>query len=249
MVNCSCCGKSATSGKIIDCCTCKNKYNIDCVSVSSAAMRHIKPDVGITWTCPSCKNETFDINTLRSALHSLQLEIVELKKSINSFTPPASSPINMEKIVQEVADRIDRKNNVIIYKVAELPDGNKQQQTEHDNEIIKDVFSFIGVSNLDVSSVTRLGRYDPTRKNPSRPIKVKLSSESAVSTIIRNCNKLKGSRLSNLSISVDRTPMQNELYRGVKSELQQRIDQGETGLLIKYKAGIPTIVNITPSEN
>lgn len=248
MVNCSCCGKNDEPHRMIKCCVCGNAYLIDCVSVSSAAARHINSDPSVSWTCPSCKNIGSDMNGLKSVILQLQQEISDLKKSIKASAAPMLTLMDTEKIVQEVANRERRKCNIILYRVPEMRNVDKKQQTDHDGNLAKAVSSFLGVSETGEFHTSRLGRYDPSRQNPARPIKVRLSSESAVIAVLRNCHRLKESEWSHISVSRDQTPMQSELYKQIRVELRRRIEDGETNLRIKYKNGIPAIIS-SPSEN
>lgn len=113
-----------------------------------------------------------------------------------------------------------------------------------DKEAVTKILKYLQ-PNADFNSVTpfRLGKYDPSRPKP-RPIKVKLSSEELLYSCLKNGKKLKShTDFSQIIISNDRTPLQQEEYRSRRAELQQRINNGETDIKIKYIKGIPKIVS------
>lgn len=93
----------------------------------------------------------------------------------------------------------------------------------------------------------RLGKFDSSRTDHRRPVRVTLQSDGLVAGILKKGHLLKGSAtFSKIFISQDRTPMQLELYRNARAELGRRRANGETGIRIKYVKGIPEIVQ---SEN
>lgn len=245
---CACCDKSVESHRTICCCVCKKKYFIDCVSVTATIARQINQNSSFTWTCEKCKCLGSDINELKSCIINLQLEISALKESINSPSSPSrlTSLTDVEKIVREVAEREKRKHNIIVYGSPELA-STRDEQKVLDTTLVQDILTFLPVA-CNIVSTTRLGKFDPTAKHRRRPIKIQLPSEGDVLSVVRNSNKLKKSGFSNISVSRDSTPMQRELYLSVKSEMQQRIENGERNLRIKYKSGIPTIVQLNPEN-
>lgn len=111
---------------------------------------------------------------------------------------------------------------------------------------MKEILKAADLNETDIH-VQRLGRFDSSTTNRCRPIKVKLSCESAVSSFLKLTNRIKTSgKWKTLSFSRDRTLMQREIYKSAKAELAGRLSKGEQNLRIKYKNGIPTIVT---SEN
>lgn len=250
MITCTCCGKPDEPHRIISCCVCERNYKLDCVSVTAAVARQIRSDTSITWTCTQCKSVGEDLKSLKALILGLQREIATLKETFKSSSPSTSPTLfDVEKVVQEVSEREKRKKCVIFYGVPESQElRSRAEQSANDSSLITEVLHHLSV-DVNTASPIRLGKYDPSRANSARPIKVELSAESAVFTILRNARKLKSSNWPNISISADRTPMQRDLYRQVKSELQRRTDGGEANLRIRYKNGVPTITKSNPQEN
>ena len=89
----------------------------------------------------------------------------------------------------------------------------------------------------------RLGKRDPSKMENCRPVKVQLSSESDVISVMKVSRRLREMvDWSGVSCYRDRTIMQRDIYRQVKGELQERLDRGEAGIRLRYRNGVPSIV-------
>ncbi|KAG5875585.1 hypothetical protein JTB14_027209 [Gonioctena quinquepunctata] len=97
--------------------------------------------------------------------------------------------------------------------------------------------------NTDVIRPMRLGKYDANRTIP-RPIKVTLENEATVLACTRNTKNLKNDNFKNVFISFDKTPRQMQYYRDLRQELDEKKNNGENNLTIKYSNGDPKIVNL-----
>lgn len=239
-VKCNCCGKSEQPHRIVTCNTCKKSYIIDCVDISSAEVRKIhSKSSGLSWSCTNCAQLGNDLNSLKAAIIALQHDIKILKESAQPATS-TFSPLDFEKVVQEVADRERRKINLIIYGCREANFKNSKDQVNADVTMFQDLARDAG---LDAEyKLSRLGKISPSNSNSCRPIKVTFSTENAVLAMLRSTRELKkNERWSGLSFSRDRTVVQRELYKSVRKELDERISKGESNIRIKYKDGIPTI--------
>ncbi|KAJ3658926.1 hypothetical protein Zmor_010640 [Zophobas morio] len=172
-----------------------------------------------------------DINGLKAAIVALQDEIKILKTQVS--TPVQSttfSLIETEKIVNEVSERERRKNNA--------------EQLNVDTVFVKDMLSSLGINDTDNLKISRLGKFDATKDDRRRPIRVTLHSENSVTLVLRASKQLKTSNnWKNIYLSKDRTPMQLEIHRNIRNELHQRLANGESNLRINYKNGIPNIVS------
>jgi len=79
-----------------------------------------------------------------------------------------------------------------------------------------------------------------------RPVKILLSSQSDVFNILRTQKNLKTTaNWSNVRFSSNRITKQREEMGILRKTLQQRRDNGEQNIIIKYIKGIPKIVNTT----
>ncbi|KAK9670996.1 hypothetical protein QE152_g41047, partial [Popillia japonica] len=91
---------------------------------------------------------------------TLQNELRELKEEckVNDFSnvdKDTPDVFMMEKIVQEVAEREKRRNNLIIFNVPELEGGSKTDQVAADTASVADILKIVDIS-LERVSPTRL---------------------------------------------------------------------------------------------
>lgn len=244
MPACFCCRSVIDTHKAVDCCVCSKTFNIDCVKITSAEARRIHLKTGITWTCKNCLQLGDDLNSLKSVIVSLQEEIKVLKETVLTSPPSSSSSLlESEKIIQEITDRDRRKTNIMIFGSRETKCNNYKEQIDVDITLVSDICTEMNITNT-VSKVFRLGKFDSSKASNTRPMKVVFSSESTVLELLRNISKLKNNpKFSSLSISRDRTPMQAEIHKQAKLELQNRLKAGESNLKIKYNKGIPSVVS------
>nr|CAI5843236.1 unnamed protein product [Callosobruchus analis] len=171
---------------------------------------------------------------------SLQGELKELKTSIEKHKPQTDSFSYEERCLIE----IKRMCNLVIFGVQEDQSLRtaRERQTFDSNKVkrILEVLSYEGESN-SVKPI-RLGKFDATKRYP-RPLKIKLDDENTVHRLIKKAGDLKNhADVSSVNIAQDRTPRQISFYRQLKTELNNRIANGEVGLKIKNIRGIPTIV-------
>lgn len=243
---CACCGKLSEPHKTVNCFVCNKAFKMECVNISSAEIRRINSRSGMSWTCKNCLELGNDFASLKSVIVSLQDEIKALKITIRDSNPSASTPlVQTEMIIQEICEREKRKNNIIVYGCKESDCRSNKEQIVLDEALVRDVCEELHVVD-DNLKVFRLGKFDQTKTERNRPIKVSFSNESNVIKVLRGLPKLgKITRFSGISIYRDRTPMQAQLHKDIKAELSQRLDNGESNLQIKYKKGIPTIVSTT----
>lgn len=222
---------------MLECCVCRGSYLHSCFDFSASEVRTLKKR-GCTWSCRNCNAVSNDINQLRSA-------ILSLKDEIRSSARSAINDTIFEEILSELSDREGRKQNIILYNVAESGSQDQAERRGHDLATVKSILVSLPL-DVDVERVDphRLGRPSP---DPSRirPIKIRLLSVSDAHKVVRSAKHLKASNdFKSVRISLDKTKRQTEYYKKVKTELDARVASGETGLRIKYRRGLPTIENL-----
>lgn len=246
MGRCNCCGSVIKDDGFINCCICSKSFKLACVNLNTSDLGKINSDCGLTWSCRSCAKFNRDLISLKSLVLSLQEDIKSLKSCPVTQPKSNNSLMESEVIIREVMEREKRKNNIIVFGVEERNCGSSKELVEADTNIIKDIFTSFDVG-VDGFKPVRLGKYDPSKSNRKRPIKVSLPSDDLVNKILRKSSLLKASpRFSGIVIARDQTPMQQDLYKSVKAELFERKAKGEINIRIKYVKGVPTIVD---SEN
>lgn len=244
MVTCSCCSNPVEDRHQINCSICKNAYAIACADITMAEARKIRASSGLSWSCKGCLRLGSDFNELKAVILKLQAEIMQLKSTgVPSSTQDTLAPAEFEKIVSEISEREKRKKNIIVFGLLEVHSSNRSDQAERDATAVREITALLGVAEPTVKPF-RIGKYDPTKEQLARPLKVQLMSENDVVTVFRNTCKIKDSEhWSRVTVTSDRTPLQRAFFQTVKSTLDSRIAGGERDLRLVYKSGIPTIVS------
>lgn len=160
-------------------------------------------------------------------------------------TPVADSPCSTDGVIAELADREQRKNNLIMYNLEEsslpLQAGSSQvvnssyNQQNNDMEAVRNVLIQICPTEFSLRKVFRLGIKHSDRP---RPIKVILSSREEVVNILKNKSKYKGAA----RINEDLTIMQQTVLKNIRSKLATLRDKGDHNYMIKYFYDVPRIV-------
>ena len=94
--------------------------------------------------------------------------------------------------------------------------------------------------------VSRIGKSFPGRP---RLLRVKLNSPDLAKSALIKQKVLKNTEFRKVVIRDDKTYAQNLFLKDLRSELQNRINSGESDLTIKYLNGIPRIVQDSPKSS
>lgn len=182
------------------------------------------------------------INNLQDEIRDLKVRFAALADN-RAATATTSNILAGEDIINEIYERNKRSRNIILY--GSLESGtSKQEQTKLDSVLMQGLLGEIGIQSDEIKPI-RLGKFDTTREQLSRPIRITLSSSDDVFKTIRKFKTIKNNpKYSHLSVSFDRTPKQIAIFKSIKAELTTRTAAGETGLRIKFQNGIPTIIHV-----
>lgn len=181
-----------------------------------------------------------DIGGLKKAIENLQKDIKDIKD--NKVT--CESENNMfEEVVQEITEREKRKRNLVLFGPTEQHQVAAEERILADKALIADILNTANIPTQNVNlKPIRLGKYTPGK---NRPIKINLESEDHVHLVIKKARELKNmDRFKHISISLDRTPKQIDDYRNVKKIFDERKNNGETNIKIKYINGYPRIIHL-----
>ena len=192
------------------------------------------------------------ITNIKAALLSLQRDIAELKTTKTAHCGPrALSSEEFENVVQEVSERQRRGKNVIVFGLPETNADSKQERMKSDVAFLAELGGSIEVDVSQAADLLRLGKFDHAKTVNSRPLRISMPHERAVSTFLRAAGRLKGNeRWKNIRIAGDKTPMQLKLHREMRQQLNSRLAEGEKDLKLIYVRGLPTIVSSAlPPEN
>lgn len=197
-------------------------HKIDAMITSQAALKE-------QYTMLSAKLECLD---------EVKLRVTKLEEE--------RSEEGYEKIYDEIEDRRQREDNLIIMNVPESASSNSSERMEHDNKLISNILEPVLV-NMNFKTI-RLGKrkmlssndFDSTKPPPMRPIKVIFKTGSGdARSVIRQKEKL---TLGNFKIKRDMTVSQRALIRKTYKELDDRKREGETNIQVKFVNNTPKIV-------
>lgn len=177
-----------------------------------------------------------EIKQLRDENSKLRESVDLLNDRLNiveGCMPHFNVTANTMHVVSELNDQRNRQNNVIMFNLPESSERSTADANADDLQKIKQALDEIG-TGIVISSVTRLDKKEPGK---TRPVKVTFANTTDAKLVLKNPK-----RIENINIKSDQTPLQREYLKQVKSELKSRRDDGENNLTIKFKNGLPTII-------
>ena len=135
-------------------------------------------------------------------------------------TPAVIKPEIFKKVVKDVIREEDRSKNLMVFGLAE-------EDGEHLDSKVNDVLAEIG-EKIPLAAV-RIGKRSGTTDSTCRPVKITLSSGTAVEQILRKTSLLKQiNRLKSVYISPDRTPEERTARRKLVEERNKRATEDST---------------------
>lgn len=182
----------------------------------------LDPKLKQLWSLISRKIDSLSLNT---RVDTIEERIGIIEETISS---------NNDNIANEVAERLNREKNIIIFNFQDSRDASKSDPIK-----IKNLFDECQVAvPFEYVSLKcyRLGKNFIQGK--VRPLKIIFNSPEDVNWIFRNKRNISKEKLF---IQSDLTPMQQEFHKTIRSELKRRIENGEKDLYIGYRNKIPHI--------
>ncbi|KAI4470696.1 glutathione s-transferase n-terminal domain [Holotrichia oblita] len=170
-INCNICSRDLNPDNEISCDLCRGFVHTTCSDLSRIEIQCLKAKIRkLTYYCVSCsdfKQQLKKVHELTSLVCTLQNELRELKEQRNNndcskVDKDIPDVFMMEKIVQEVAEREKRRNNLIIFNVPELEGGSKADQVAADVALVTDILQVADIS-LARATPTRLGSEQPPK--------------------------------------------------------------------------------------
>ncbi|KAK9758989.1 hypothetical protein QE152_g285 [Popillia japonica] len=240
---CVCCSKLIIKDEVsVSCGVCKQIYKATCVELSRSEAKKINSNCGLFWSCKNCRKISGELVELKAVIASLQEDIKALKSMAQTSESSYSTAVKTEEIIQEVLQREQRKNNIVVHGLAENVSKVRSDRILADQAAIQDVFDAIGINVVEFKH-QRLGKFDPTKSENKRPIKDSLLSNNVVIDALKKSKALKETtNPSKIFITRDRTPFEQKLYNSARNELLERRSRGEQNIRIRFKNGIPQIV-------
>ncbi|KAJ3660130.1 hypothetical protein Zmor_004600 [Zophobas morio] len=247
-----------TNETSFQCDACQKHLHAKCIGLSENDVKMTRSkSKSIKLICNSCEKNLNALSDLKSLISNIRAEftsslddlkttfqqqINDLKSMINNHHQPNPAQPNFEDVVQEVVERQKRSKNVMIYNVPEQPE--TMSRDERLMSETTDISNILQVASNDVNIANiRLQRLDKFIPGRCRPIKVFLQSEVEVLNIVRGAKNLSTRDIyKNVRLSFDKTPKQLGNLKLLKSQMLERINNGETGLKIRHFNGVPRII-------
>ena len=140
---------------------------------------------------------------------------------------------DVNELFRESEDRKRREMCVIGFNIPEsTKDTGIERQAEDKLKLLRLFHDDAGIE-LDDIRINRIGK---ASEGKTRPVKINLSSKEKARQVLTA--KLKD---ETVRFKPDRTYMQREKLKMIKSELRKREEDGEKDLVIRYKFGDPVI--------
>lgn len=174
------------------------------------------------------------ISNLAKENEHLKSEVNTLKDKVKTLEENNSSLET--KIISEFIDRNSRSHNIILFNLPE-----ETEIISNDRNTLSDIMKAMNLNILPVTS-SRLGR--PSDK--CRPLKLTLPNPNDVFSILHSQSKLKTNPdFKEIKFSSDRTTLQREQMSNLRKELNQRRENGEQNIIIKYIKSEPKIISLS----
>lgn len=171
-----------------------------------------------------------NINSLNETTKSLETKLSDINQTLKipqSIHQPTTTP-DQNEIWQELQERQNRSNNVVLFNVPEKgDDGN-------------DIATIMGILTNNPPTITRFSRVGKPNSKGARALKITLNSYNEAVALVRNRSKLKG---KNIFVNLDLTRKQQEFDKQVWTEFKDRVNMGEN-IQVKYTRGVPHIVSV-----
>lgn len=186
-------------------------------------------------------NSKKEITELKIVNENLEQKVSKLQLDINTIqneTVKKDTPTNnntCEEMLLELQERQLRQKNIIILGVSEPNNSITMERREHDKMAALNILKTINPNCPEPRKFIRIGRYNKER---SRPLKVIFSTKEEAISILKDKSK----QPENIKIICDETPMQKQYMYKIRETFQQRQENGEENLRIKYVKGVPTII-------
>ena len=170
-----------------------------------------------------------------------------VSQAVDSKLETVSAGINMveksieetRKKAQEVRDKEDRRNNIILYKVPECQPGSYEEIIKHDSEYFVEMCNEalgLDLTREDMKRIQRLGR----RSAEPRPLLIQLSSGMLKNHIMETTfNLRKSETFRHVIVSHDMTKTEREQCKQLVAEAKQRELQEGSGEYVFRVRGQP----------
>lgn len=169
---------------------------------------------------------TSRITDMETAVHLIQRDHDKLKSEVSAVKTETLSALEASSRLAftEIDNRVMRTSNIIIRGLPEET-GSVGERLRSDKDSVRNVLEAVEANSADVTEIRRLGKLD---KDRSRLLRVTLRSPTIKQQVLRKAKLLRNSPFfKDVFLQPDLTPMQQELERKLRKEVDDRRKQGE----------------------
>ena len=135
-------------------------------------------------------------------------------------------------VLNEVKDRENRSENVIIHGIEESVATENAASTREDLEVINAILADIGIGE-QLGEQTRIRRLGKREENKKRPLLIKLKDKATKQEIMENAKKLKDSEsYKQVGISHDLTKIQRNELKNLREEARLKSTPEKTYIVV-----------------
>lgn len=184
-------------------------------------------------------------------------QILSLSTTVQDFDPTSTLNTSSEYILNEFELRNKAKSNVIVFGLPEALTNDKSSfdlatDVTLSTNLLNFFLSKTQKTNINNFGFLRIGKFLTARPNP-RPLKILCRSPEQAMMVLTAAKNLRNILNSSptynkATFTMERTRRQQEIYQQLKQQLQTRLQQGETNLIIRHINGTPKIVT-TPNPS
>lgn len=144
--------------------------------------------------------------------------------------------------IEEEADKLNRKNNIIVYNVPESEATSQMERNKEDKEFcckLMDEVLRVGFTEGDIVKTLRLGKYQEAGK--PRPLMVKFSDGRVKNLVMEFASRLSQAKdkFAGVTISHDMTVKEREMCRKLVAEAKQKQEEDTSGEFLYRVRGLP----------
>ena len=213
-----------------------------------------KATTGLTEMMSKFNDAVVQLNSATENLNKFTSELKNIKDEQNNIlsklpiiedrltvleNKPSSSSTCVQEVIAEINLQKIKEKNVMIFN---LHDHNDIQK---DLEYIK---KFLTNYNVNIKNLTikRIGIFSKDKK---RPIKLFFKTRYEAFNLLKKSKIIATNTKHKIFITNDKTIAQQQYEKEIRSQLKQRIDNGENNLKIKYINSIPKIIEINYEDS
>jgi len=202
------------------------------------------------------KTIEIDVRHIKESMSSMKEEIINAVKdqtvseSVQNESMPTSSQATTSvnsggshndngpiPILDSIQDRMNRKNNVVFYNVAEGKGNLKDEKVKHDMTEVKSIAAEVGLelADDDIVSVRRLGKTGIVKKVHGKEVEVPRVllvgfTETIKATVMKNAYKLQYSKSDYLKkVGIKHDMNKEERQKDAELRQEAKKQQNESG--------------------